>query len=68
MRSLTIQYIMIVLHGDVVALPIQILNHGGDAAWSAIVIVAESCCASLDSFDLVDAGPCRWVPDCSRIL
>ena len=39
--------------------PSQILNHGGNAACSAIVILAESCCASLDSYDLVGVDLCR---------
>ena len=48
--------------------PSQILDHGGDAACSAIVILAESCCTSLDSLNLINAGLCSWVPDCSRVL
>ena len=39
--------------------PSKILNHGGEAACSAIIILAESCCASLDSFDLVGGTWCR---------
>ena len=48
--------------------PSQILDHGGDAACSAIVILAESCCTSLDSLNLINDGLCSWVPDCSRLL